>query len=206
MGDAVPTDQVSHNRCDCTDSHCNSHIVALCFSSQPLSQDDGGGYLQQCLRGGRHQGDAENEGPEPKDAHEEGKPCLICQDTIFQDTSHEATLPRSKSDVNQQPITGLSQGQRGPLRSREQCACFCLTPHYETSRQPPARSCSWVSPSMSTSDGEYLPPCHLHSAFFSDRVRGARTCRHPCSAFSSDRIRGSSYNVRERGARTCCLP
>ena len=27
MGDGVPTDQVSHNHCDCTDSHCNSHIV-----------------------------------------------------------------------------------------------------------------------------------------------------------------------------------
>ena len=38
----------------------------------------------------------------------------------------------------------------------------------------------------------YLPLCHQHSAFFTDRVRGARTCRHPCSAFSSDRIRGSN--------------
>ena len=27
MGDGVPTDQLSHNHCDCTDSHCNSHIV-----------------------------------------------------------------------------------------------------------------------------------------------------------------------------------
>ena len=26
-GDGVPTDQLSHNHCDCTDSHCNSHIV-----------------------------------------------------------------------------------------------------------------------------------------------------------------------------------
>ena len=26
---AVPTDQLSHNHCDCTDSHCNSHIVGL---------------------------------------------------------------------------------------------------------------------------------------------------------------------------------
>ena len=60
MGDGVPMDQLSHNHCDCTDSHCRSHIVApcvcLCFSSQPLSQDDGGGYLPQCLRGGWHQG------------------------------------------------------------------------------------------------------------------------------------------------------
>ena len=34
MGDCVPTDQLSHNHCDCTDSHCNSHIVlrvCLCF-------------------------------------------------------------------------------------------------------------------------------------------------------------------------------
>ena len=30
MGDGVPTDQLSHNHCDCTDSHCNSHIVASC--------------------------------------------------------------------------------------------------------------------------------------------------------------------------------
>ena len=41
MGDGVPTDQLSHNHCDCTDSHCNSHIVlrvCLCFLlSHPLS-------------------------------------------------------------------------------------------------------------------------------------------------------------------------
>ena len=42
MGDGVPTDQLSHNHCDCTDSHCNSHIVlrvCLCFLlSHLLSQ------------------------------------------------------------------------------------------------------------------------------------------------------------------------
>ena len=30
MGDGVPTGQLSHNHCDCTDSHCNSHIVTSC--------------------------------------------------------------------------------------------------------------------------------------------------------------------------------
>ena len=30
MGDGVPTDQLSHNHCDCTDSHCYSHIVTSC--------------------------------------------------------------------------------------------------------------------------------------------------------------------------------
>ena len=30
MGDGVPTDQLSHNHCDCTDSHCNSHSVTSC--------------------------------------------------------------------------------------------------------------------------------------------------------------------------------
>ena len=30
MGDGVPTDQLSHNHCDCTDSHCRNHIVASC--------------------------------------------------------------------------------------------------------------------------------------------------------------------------------
>ena len=54
MDDGVPTDQRSHNHCDCTDCHCSSHSVASCvclrISSQPLSQDDGGGYLPQCLR------------------------------------------------------------------------------------------------------------------------------------------------------------
>ena len=42
MGNGVPTDQLSHNHCDCTDSHCNSHIVlrvCLCFFlSHHLSQ------------------------------------------------------------------------------------------------------------------------------------------------------------------------
>ena len=35
MGDDVPTDQLSHNHCDCTDSHCNSHIV-LPFVPSPI--------------------------------------------------------------------------------------------------------------------------------------------------------------------------
>ena len=30
LGDGVPTDQLSHNRCESTDSHCSSHIVASC--------------------------------------------------------------------------------------------------------------------------------------------------------------------------------
>ena len=30
VGDGVPTDQLSHNHCDCIDSHCNSHIVTSC--------------------------------------------------------------------------------------------------------------------------------------------------------------------------------
>ena len=36
--DGVPTDLLSHNHCDCTDSHCNSHIVlrvCLCFLFVP---------------------------------------------------------------------------------------------------------------------------------------------------------------------------
>ena len=36
MGDGVPTDQLSHNHCDCTDSHCNSHIV-LPFVPSPIT-------------------------------------------------------------------------------------------------------------------------------------------------------------------------
>ena len=36
MGDGVPTDQLSHNHCDCTDSHCNSHIV-LPFVPSPVT-------------------------------------------------------------------------------------------------------------------------------------------------------------------------
>ena len=59
MGDGVPTEQLSRNDCDCTDSHCNSHIVASCVFAllvPTTSQDDDGGYLPQCLQGGRHQG------------------------------------------------------------------------------------------------------------------------------------------------------
>ena len=36
MGDGVPTDQLSHNHCDCTDSYCNSHIVASCVFVLPF--------------------------------------------------------------------------------------------------------------------------------------------------------------------------
>ena len=41
MGDGVPTDQLSHNHCDCNASHCNSHIVTSCvcvFVLHPPSQ------------------------------------------------------------------------------------------------------------------------------------------------------------------------
>ena len=86
----------------------------------------------------------------PEDPHEEGKPCLICQDTICSNTFHDA--------------------------------CLSLTRHVN---------------------------------FSTDRVRGARVCRHPCSAFFSNRIGGSKtccylhsafFSDRVRGARTCCLP
>ena len=52
--------------------------VCLCFSSQPLSQDDDGGCLPQCLL-------------PPAARH--GQPSVTCQDTICQDTFHKATLP-----------------------------------------------------------------------------------------------------------------
>ena len=38
MGDGVPTDQLSHNHCDCTYSHCNSHIVLrVCIGGRSSS-------------------------------------------------------------------------------------------------------------------------------------------------------------------------
>ena len=51
-----------------------------------------------------------------------------------------------------------------------------------------------VSHSMSISPViEYVAPASAvtDTELSSDRVRGARTCRHPCSAFSSNRIRGT---------------
>ena len=36
VGDGIPADQLSHNRCECTDSHCNSHIVAWCLFVLPF--------------------------------------------------------------------------------------------------------------------------------------------------------------------------
>ena len=57
---------------------------------------------------------------------------------------------------------------------------------------------------------EYVAPAsavtntELSLSLSSDPVRGARTCRHPCSAFSSNRIRGT-FRDQLRGARTCCL-
>ena len=59
--------------------------------------------------------------------------------------SHPRTGTRTgKSDVYQQSIAGLSQGQRRPPRSGWQCGCFCLTPHHKTTRPPPAKFCSLV--------------------------------------------------------------
>ena len=59
-----------------------SLLVCLCFSSQPLSQDDGGGYFPQCLR---HQ------------AVRHGKPCVTCQDT-----SRNVTLPGRAAEDRQE--------------------------------------------------------------------------------------------------------
>ena len=139
MGNGVLTDQLPHNHCNCPDSHCNSHIVASCMFVLLVPTT----ITRRRWRVPSMMSTApselldepempEHEVPEPEDAHEEGKPCVICQDTmcqhtICQDTSHEATLPgqaqkTSECDVYQQPIAGLSHGQRGPPWSREHCA------------------------------------------------------------------------------------
>ena len=38
MGDAIPTDQLSHNHCDCTDSHCNIPSPIISPSSAEAAQ------------------------------------------------------------------------------------------------------------------------------------------------------------------------
>ena len=102
-------------------------------------------------------GDAENEVPEPEDAHEEGKLCLIYQDSICQDTSHEATFPGQAQ--KQTKVTCTSNRSQASVRVKEDPSgqgsnvlVSVFTPYHKTSRQPPTRSCSWVSSSMSTSD------------------------------------------------------
>ena len=134
--------------------------------------------------------------PEPQDAHEEGKPLshLLRHDLVkTRSVKTRLTKPppktstkTSKSNVNQQPITGLSQGQRGPLRSREQCACFCLTPPSQD-HQTSTGKVTLIGLSLDVHFRRgYLPLCHQHSAFFSDRVRGARTYRLLCNTSASD--------------------
>ena len=67
MGDGVPTDQLLHNHCDCTDSHCNSHIVTSCvfvlpFVPSPITSPSAADsfYFLKSLG--------------------TGQPCVICQD------------------------------------------------------------------------------------------------------------------------------
>ena len=49
MGDGVPTDRLSHNHCDCTDSHCNSRIV-LPFVPSPITSPSAAGAAQRLRR------------------------------------------------------------------------------------------------------------------------------------------------------------
>ena len=112
--------------------------VCLCFS-----QDDDGGVLStMSKRWTASRGDAEHEVPEPEDAHEEGKPCLICQATIW-----------SRHDL-----------------SRHVSRCLFLS----------------YTPSQVQQRRGYLALRHLHSALFSDRERGARTCCLLCSTSAND--------------------
>ena len=49
MGDGVRTDQLSHNHCDCTDSHCNGHIV-LPFVPSPVTSPSAAEAAQRLRR------------------------------------------------------------------------------------------------------------------------------------------------------------
>ena len=136
MGDGVPTDQLSHNHCDCGDSHCRSHIVAscvsLCFSSQPLSQDDGGGCLPQCLR--------------PQAVRHGQALCLLVKTHLAKFPSQGEQLRTGKRDVCQQPIAGLTPlalccpiGAESALRvnvdfplSMWCCVPFCPMPYHKS--------------------------------------------------------------------------
>ena len=55
MGDGIPTDQLSHNHCDCSVSHCNSHSVASCvfvfpFNPSPISSPSAAEAAQRLRR------------------------------------------------------------------------------------------------------------------------------------------------------------
>ena len=118
----------------CADGQSTSHIVAscvcLCFSFQSLSQDDDGGYLQQCSL--------------PQTARHGQALCHLSRHI-----SQRYHRPDSACIVV--PHRGSSQSECGFPLSMWCSVPFCLTPHHKTSRPPPARSCSWVSSSMSTS-------------------------------------------------------
>ena len=63
MGDSVPTDQPSHNHCDCTDSHCTSHIVLPVVPS-PITSPSAAEAAQR-LRGDEEVLDAPEELRQP---------------------------------------------------------------------------------------------------------------------------------------------
>ena len=116
MGDGVPTDQQSHNHCDCTGGHSSNYIVASCSP-----QDDDGGYLPQKQFG--------------------TEPCVTCQDTPTlpgraagdrQERRVPATDRRPDSDCIVLPHLGSTQSECGVPLSMWCCVPFSPMPYHKT--------------------------------------------------------------------------
>ena len=158
MGEGVPTDQLQHNLCDCTDGHCSNHVVASCvcaFRLNPHHKATTAGTFHNVCFSKQLLCYTPITSPSPADSVYflkqlgTGKPCVTCQDT-----SHIVTLPtRAVEDRQERRVPATDHrtdsvcivllnrsSTRVDFSSLWCLVHFCLTRHQKTSRQQSERS------------------------------------------------------------------
>ena len=132
MGDGVPTDQLSHNHCDCTDRHCNSHIV-LPFVPSPITSPSAAEAAQRLRRdegvsrrvaaaSRRSERSARRAGP--------GEARLvISQDGHIDFVLFLFFIPFVNRHSLRQPVDGCGGARSRTLQVRRCCSISCLVRH-----------------------------------------------------------------------------
>ena len=169
MGDGVPTDQLSHNHCDCTDSHCNSHIVASCVfvALVPITTKRRRRRVPSTMS--------------TRWTASRATPSMRCQSQRMR--TRRASLVSSGQDTN--------WSRHDLSRHVSRCLFLSHTPSQDQQTTADKGTFHFVT-STAPSVIEYVAPtptvAYTGRTSYSDRVRGARTCCLQCSTSANDRV------------------
>ena len=132
MGDGVPTDQLSHNHCDCTDRHCNSHIVLL-FVPSPITSPSAAEAAQRLRRDeGVSRGVAAASRRSERSARRAGPGearLVISQDGHIDFVLFLFFYPFVNRHSLRQPVDGCGGARSRTLQVRMCCSISCLVRH-----------------------------------------------------------------------------